>query len=102
MAIADRVTAAEIGKTYAETIRDEAGPKQLWMRSYRDYVELWLVVEPIEHDAELRLYAAEDAIYDRFPEASVRLHILNPRHIRAFEPAAILPPGAEETALRAQ
>lgn len=102
MAIANRATATEIGKAYAEAIRGEAAAKQLWARSHRDYVELWLVTEPIEVGVDRPLYAAEDVLYDRFPEAYIHLHILNPRLFDDFDAAELVPAGAEEIPLRVE
>jgi hypothetical protein len=100
MAVTDRATLAEIGKTYAEAVRAEPAARQLWVDSHRDYFELWLVTEPIDTDVEDRLYEAELVLHDRFPEAYIRFHILNPRHFDPFEPADLIPPGAEEIPLR--
>lgn len=100
MAIADRVTAAEIGRVYAEAVRDEPAAWRLRVSSHRDYYELWLVTEPIEPDVQRRLYTAELVLYDRFPGVYLRLHILNPMYFDGSNPAAMIPLDAEEILLR--
>ena len=100
MAVADRVSQAELGKTFAEAIREEPAAKQLWVRSHRDYFELWLLTEPIDSVTERRLYAAGLLLHDRFPQADVRLRILNPRLFADFEPSELIPEGAEGFPLR--
>jgi hypothetical protein len=100
MAVANRATLAEIGKTYAEAVRAEPAAKQLWVDHHRDYFELWLVTEPIDADIEYRLYEAELVLHDRFPDAYIRFHVLNPRYFDPFDPADLIPASAEEIPLR--
>lgn len=100
MAVADQVSPAKVGKTFAESVRAESAAKQLWVRSHRDYFELWLITEPVEADVERRLYAATLLLHDRFPEAYIRLHLLNPRYFEEFNPSDTIPPDAEEIPLR--
>jgi hypothetical protein len=100
MAVTDRTTLAEIAKTYAAAVQAEPAAKQLWARSHRDYIELWLVTELIEPEVERQLYGAESVIYDRFPDAYIRLHVLNPRYFEPFDLSNLLPPGVEEIPLR--
>ncbi len=100
MAVADRAKLAEIGRTYAEAIRAEPAARQLWIDRHRDYFELWLVTDPIEADVEHRLYEAELVLHDRFPEAYIRFHVLNPRYFDPFEPADLISADAEEIPLR--
>ncbi len=100
MAVTDRATLAEIGQTYAAAVRDEPTAKQLWAGSHRDYFELWLVTDPIDADTERRFYKAELVLHDRYPEAYIRFHVLNPGHFDPFEPADLIPTYAEEIPLR--
>ena len=100
MAIADQATLADVAKTYADAIREEGSARQLWASSHSDYFELWLVTEPIDADVERQLYTAELILYERFPEASLSVHVLNPRYFGDSDPAEMIPRDAEEVQLR--
>lgn len=100
MAVTDQVTAREMGQAYAELVRGEATAKRLWVSTSCCEVNLWLLTEPIDHDAELRLYGAGIRLYDRF-ETGAFLHVLNPALSEgSWDPTATIPREAEEIRLR--
>ncbi len=100
MAVGNPITAQAAGSALARAVRAEPTVLGLWVRAYRDYVELWLVTAPIEPDAVRRLQEAGLTVEDRFPEADLRLHILNARNYADLDPATLIPPGAEAISLR--
>src|SRR5215216_6646990 len=100
MAVATRVTAGELGRSFATAVRDEAPVSGLWASTEHGDVHLWLLVEAIDADTEDRLYELADLLYNRFPEADFQLHILNPGRYTGDARDA-LPSGAEEIELRA-
>jgi len=73
--------ALDIGRAFAEVVRDEPVARELWVTldTEEPGVHLWLIVEPIDMRAEYDLYGLPDALTTRFPEDVVWLHVLNPR-----------------------
>lgn len=100
MAVRHSVTPRQAGRVFADLVRSEPEACRLWVRAVRDYVELWLVTTPMESDEAPSLYEAGLVLSDQFPAADLRLHVINPRNYPASDPAAIIPPGAEEIPLR--
>ncbi len=100
MAIEQAATAAEIARAFADLVRHEESARRLWVSTHRDYMELWLLTDSIDAEEEHRFYEADACLWDRFPEAYVRLHIVNPRTTEPFNPDAVAPKGAEEIPLR--
>jgi hypothetical protein len=99
MAIMQATTAAEIARAFADLVRHEASARRLWVSTQRDYMELWLLTDPIDGDAERRFHEAAVSLWDRYPSAYVRLHIVNPRTTELGDPADVVPNGAEEIPL---
>lgn len=99
MAIADQLTAYDMGHTFAEAIRGEQAVRQLWVRRHRGYLELWLLTAPTEPEIERQLYAAGVDLQREFPDADIDLHILNPRYADERELAEMIPPDAEKVPL---
>lgn len=93
MAVKHSTSAQAIGRAFAKLLRGEASARRLAVRAVRDYVEVWLLTEPIDGETERRLYNAGGAIHDHFPEARIRFHVVNPRH---YEDSGTLPPVPDE------
>jgi hypothetical protein len=101
MAVAEPVTAHELGHAYAEAVRHEPAAEQLWVRANRGEVELRLVVnEATDADTELRLYGAGLALHDRFPDSHPFVIVINPGRYERLDPAEVIPRDAEEIPLR--
>ena len=79
--------------------RRHPAARRLWAWAYRDYVELWLLTDPIDTDTELHLYGVSFELYDRYPKTDIRFHLLNPRYFEELDPDLVIPPGAEEIPL---
>jgi hypothetical protein len=79
MATTQTTLAHELGVSYAEVIQDEPGVKSVWVRPVRDYFQIWVETEPIDDDAERRLFAATSVVTDRFPGIYVLYLLANPR-----------------------
>jgi hypothetical protein len=74
--------------------------KELWVSEHPE-AHLWLVVEPIDMDAQRELYHLLDPLYERFPMAEFLVHIRNPNDFRGDVHQAI-PPFAEQISLRVE
>jgi hypothetical protein len=100
MAIANAMTAHEMGRSFVQMVRTEPAVRRLWLRRHRDTVELWLATQPTDAETERRLYASVASLHDRFPGANIRLHVLNPRFFHQHDLTELIPDGAEEIPLR--
>lgn len=105
----DTVTAArharalEVGRAFAEIVRDEPFVRELWVTADTEEsgIDLWLITDPIGLDEIRALYETPmDRMYARFPDGDFSLQILNPGHTIGDVHRA-LRPGAEHIPLRA-
>jgi hypothetical protein len=94
------VRARDIGGQFAQAVRKKDGIVGLWTTCRNKSVHLWLLVEPIEDDAEQQLYELLDVLDARFPNTDVQLHVLNPATY-SVDPRDVLPQDAEEIPLNA-
>ncbi len=88
-------TADNVGRIFAEAVRDERAVREIWVSDDRDHVNVWLYTEPITREQELHLYGLEDVIYDHFEAADVQVHI---QHAGLYETTEFVfraPTGAE-------
>ena len=86
----------------AGMVRDDPAVLRMWVSSHRGVASFWLLTQAsVATAAERRLYGLSGALFDRFPEADFRLHVVNPRDYEPFELDIVLPTGAKEIALRA-
>jgi hypothetical protein len=93
--------ARELGSTFARVLKHDAAAARLWVSTQPDVVELWVLTEVVDAEDERRLYRLVDTLYERFPEARFRLHLLNPSTYDEFDLGDLLPPDADEIILRA-
>jgi hypothetical protein len=100
MAVSRRPSTGEIGQHFAKRVRSEAVARRLWVRPQRGTVELWLVTAPADPETVHRLHKAGTALEEQYPEAALRLHVLNARNYPHVDPATLIPEGAEEVPLR--
>ena len=91
----------ELASALAEMVRNEHSVLRMWMSCHRGVASFWLLTTSLEARDERHLYGLSGDLFDRFPDAMFRLHLLNPRDYKSFELDLILPKGAEEIALRA-
>jgi hypothetical protein len=98
---AQPVDGHELATALAEMIGHEPSVVRMWMSYHRGVASFWLLTTSTEASDERRLYGLSGDLFDRFPEAMFRLHLLNPRDYESFELELVLPQGAEEIALRA-
>jgi hypothetical protein len=95
--------ALEIGRAFAEIIRDVPVARELWVTvdTEEPGVHLWLITDPIDWDKIHDLYGTPvDLLYGRFPEGDFHLHLLNPpQHIGEIHGS--LRSDAEQIPLRA-
>jgi hypothetical protein len=101
MALAYRATAHELGRRFAEAVGGEPAVRGLWVTSHRDYVELWLVTESTDADTERRLYGLVSRLYERSPDANVRLYVISPDMFQGQAIDSVIPRRAEEIPLSA-
>ena len=95
------VDSQAVAREIAARARNEPAVERLWVFSYRNAVQLWLLTKAIEAPEERRLYGLIDGMYERFPEADLSLHLISPSYFDPLELDVILPPGSAEIALHA-
>ncbi len=78
MAVTRQVDAQTIGRHYAEIVRDLGFVRSVHVHETRDWLEVWVVTEPIDMLEEEPLYEAGGDLWDRFPEAGILVRVLNP------------------------
>ena len=78
MAIAYNIDYAAIGRRFAEVVRPLPSVSGLWVQQVHDYVELWLLTEPIDAQQELDLYAASAWLHQAYPDVNIQFHLVNP------------------------
>ena len=79
MAISQQVNAHNVGRRFADEVRQDPAAQGVWTRAVRDYIELWLLTEPIDAETERRFYAVGASIHHWFPGAYVHFHLVNHR-----------------------
>jgi hypothetical protein len=83
LAAARLARAVEVGRAFAEIIRDEPFVRELWVTADTEEpgIYLWLITDPIDMDAERDLHGTPtDRLFDRFPREDIWVHPLNPRN----------------------
>jgi hypothetical protein len=100
MAVRATTAVHKLTRHFAAALKAEPAVRGLWVRPVRDYVEFWLLTEPIDADAERRLYAAGTDLYERFPDANVRVRILNPRLFEPGDLTTLIPSDAQPVPLQ--
>ena len=81
MAVTSVTRAQRLGKVLAELRREEPLVAELWTATQADAVQFWVIArEPIPMAEHRRLYGLTGALYDRCPDATFEVHVLNPRN----------------------
>jgi hypothetical protein len=93
--------ARAVGLALADLLQNNPAVERLWVFSYRNVVQLWLLTPDVPAEDERQLYRLVGFLYQQFPEMDVRLHLISPRYFEPLELDVILPPGSEEIALNA-
>jgi hypothetical protein len=100
MAVAARVSASELGRTFAQAVQDEPVVTELWVTTRRDAIHLWLLIDDAGDDEERALYGLLHLLDERFPDADFELHVLN-RASYTIDLHDVLPSDAEKIFARA-
>lgn len=103
MAVTQPLLARAMARTFAEAIRDEGVACRLWVWSDhgyiepgRDYVELWLLADPADQQAEHRLRLAAADLHRQYPDTNIRVHLITPRMLAGHDPREAIRSQAEE------
>ena len=106
MAVAQPSPARAVALDFAEAIRDERGVRRLWVWSDygyiepdRNYVELWLLADPADGEAERRLRLAAAGLHTTYPDLNIRVHMIAPKMVADHDPREAIRPEAEEITL---
>jgi hypothetical protein len=91
--------AEQVGRAYAEAARGNEAVLELWVSAVPGNVHVWMVVPPIDADAELNLHRLSGGVYDHFGKADFVLHILNPRRYPDGDARPSVPRGAVQIPL---
>jgi len=103
VAAARHARAVEIGRAFAEIIRDEPAVRELWVTADTEElgIHLWLITDPLDWDEQKYFYGSpSDQIEDRFPRDGVWVHVLNPCQ-HTGDVHGVLRQDAEQIPLRA-
>ncbi len=100
MAITPAVDAREAAESLAAEVSAEPAVEHLFVSTDRDLIELWLLTAPTDAETERRLYGLQLELYDRFPDAYFRVHVINPDYFEDGDISGIVPSEAEEIPLR--
>lgn len=79
MAISQEITAHDVGRRLADEVRQDPAAQGVWTRAVRDYIELWLLTDPIDAETERRFYALDAPLQRFFPNTYINFHLVNPR-----------------------
>jgi hypothetical protein len=79
MAISQQVTAQDVGLRLADEARQDPVAQGVWARAVRDYIELWLLTEPIDAETERHFYGLSASLDRWFPETYIQFYLVNPR-----------------------
>ena len=100
MVVQQPVNAKTVGCKYAELIRGLPGVRELWARPVRDHIDLYLIVDGIDADAERRLYGLSGDLYELFPNLRFQLFVRNPLNfVEGTDLRASIPKGAQQIPL---
>lgn len=79
VALTTKTYAEQVGRAYAETAHGNEAVLELWVSAEPGTVHVWMVVPPIDADAERSLHRLSRGVRDRFGKADFMLHVMNPR-----------------------
>ena len=100
MALTTKTYAEQVGQVYAEAARGHEAVLELWVSAVPGTVHVWMVVPPIDADAELELHGLSGGVYDHFGKADFMLHIMNPRRYPDGDPRPSIPRAAVQIPLQ--
>jgi hypothetical protein len=75
------IGARDIGKTFAETVREDPDVVAVWAGRHREVFEIWVLTRPIDAQHERYLYESVAKVHEAFPHALVRFHLFNPSNV---------------------
>jgi hypothetical protein len=107
MAITQPTLARAMARDLVRAAPPEAGIKRVWVWSEhgyvdpeRDYVELAVLYDPMDKDADCRfLVAVTGALNDGYPEVNKMLHTFMSSELDGHDPEGEVRPGSEEIEL---
>lgn len=79
MTISQQVNAHDVGSRFAEEVRQDPRAQGVWTRAVRDYIEVWLLTEPIDAETERHFYALGASLDRWFMETYIQFYLVNPR-----------------------
>jgi hypothetical protein len=100
VATVSRVSIDKVSKHFASVVRDLDVVKEAWVSGGQDDFYLWLLVTPLDMDAERELCAVVDPMCEQFPATTFTLRILNPAFFIDLRPEMIIPSRAQRVDLR--
>jgi hypothetical protein len=98
VALTTQTYAEQLGKVYAEAVRDEPKIEEIWISTVPGCVHLWLIT-PLLDMEERQLLGYTRVLYDTFKKADFMVHVLNPRHFQGST-RAVVPSYAVQVPLR--
>ncbi len=101
MGFVPNTTLDEVVRALAKALAGVTSARDAWVSTDDEGFDLWLLIEPLDLDAERPLYTLIDPLEQRFPATGFTLHILNPRTFATLVPASIVPAHARHLGSRA-
>jgi hypothetical protein len=68
----------KIGAAFASKV-SPLGAQRLWILDGRDRIHIWVLTDEMEVERESAFYDVAASMCDEYPDAYIRLHIINPR-----------------------
>ena len=80
MALTTQTYAEQLGRAFAEAARGETNIAEVWVSTRPGGVDLWVLTQPVDVEAEEKLYRFSDELYARFKTADFQVYTVNPRN----------------------
>lgn len=81
VAVARHARAVEIGRAFAEIVRDKPFVRELWVTADTEEpgIHLWLITDPLDWERHRGFHGTpSDLIEDQFPTDYIWVHVMNP------------------------
>ena len=98
---AEPVDPRELGELFAQAVAGDPAAVRLWVSSDGRTTKLWLQIEPVGREDQMRFYRLANELYDRIPGSYFDLHLLSPCDFEEFVPEELVPPDSAEIPLPA-
>src|SRR5688500_15555205 len=78
MVVHQPVTIETLAIRLIKVLEHHPGVREVWLTENRGDATFWVIVDPLDHAAELGLFEVTNILFDDYPGARWDLHLLNP------------------------